>query len=475
MRPRLRLLLIAVLLSGGLIGGVLSTPRHATAASPSTASAVDPQGDVPYCQGDILSVNVDYQDSSGISMGLTTACASNPTSDPSWTAAGSGTVLAFFMDTNGDGDDEFAAIVTPPLAGGPPSAHIVHIANGDFTPVCAGPMIWNGSTGFSLNVPATCVGSPSQVQLWAGIMWDENPTGTTCTCPEDDAPDAVWIGPVVPGGTTTTTTSPSSTTTTTAPPPPPVTPSQGYWLVASDGGIFSFGGARFHGSTGAIHLNRPIVGMASTPDGLGYWLVASDGGVFAFGNARFYGSTGAIHLNQPIVGMAATPDGTGYWLVASDGGIFSFGTARFFGSTGAIHLNRPIVGMATAPDGTGYWLVASDGGIFSFGGAVFYGSAGSLTLSRPIVGMATAGSGRGYWLAAADGGIFGFGPDGVFHGSGTGKSATAVVGIASTGDRLGYRLVTSDGQVESFGDAQPFGDLVGVHLTQPVVGVASSG
>src|SRR5664280_783547 len=35
-------------------------------------------------------------------------------------------------------------------------------------------------------------------------------------------------------------------------------------------------------------LNKPIVGMASTPDGGGYWLVASDGGVFAFGNAPFY-------------------------------------------------------------------------------------------------------------------------------------------------------------------------------------------
>ena len=31
----------------------------------------------------------------------------------------------------------------------------------------------------------------------------------------------------------------------------------------------------------------------------------------------FYGSTGAIHLNQPIVGMAATPSGHGYWLVAT--------------------------------------------------------------------------------------------------------------------------------------------------------------
>ena len=107
---------------------------------------------------------------------------------------------------------------------------------------------------------------------------------------------------------------------------------QGYWLVASDGGIFAFGDAAFYGSTGAIALNKPIVGMAPTPDGRGYWLVASDGGIFAFGDAAFYGSTGAIHLNQPIVGMTPTPDGQGYWLVASDGGVFTFGDAGFYGS-----------------------------------------------------------------------------------------------------------------------------------------------
>ena len=125
---------------------------------------------------------------------------------------------------------------------------------------------------------------------------------------------------------------------------PPVNPT-GYRMAASDGGIFSFGNLPFCGSTGAISINRPVVGIADTGDGGGYWTVASDGGIFSFGDAGFFGSTGAIHLNQPIVGMAATPDGKGYWLVASDGGIFSFGDAGFFGSTGAIHLNRPIVGM----------------------------------------------------------------------------------------------------------------------------------
>ncbi len=174
----------------------------------------------------------------------------------------------------------------------------------------------------------------------------------------------------------------------------PCTPGVGYRMVATDGGVFSFC-QPFFGSMGGTHLNRPVVGMASTSDDGGYWLVASDGGIFSFGDAAFYGSTGNIHLNQPIVGMAATPDGRGYWLVASDGGIFSFGDAAFYGSTGNIHLNQPIVGMAATPDGRGYWLVASDGGIFSFGDAAFYGSTGNIHLNRPIVGMAATPDGKG--------------------------------------------------------------------------------
>ncbi|MGH2717788.1 MAG: Ig-like domain-containing protein, partial [Actinomycetota bacterium] len=50
-------------------------------------------------------------------------------------------------------------------------------------------------------------------------------------------------------------------------------PGQGYWLTASDGGIFNYGpDAPQEGSLGGKHLNKPIVGMAATPDGQGYWL-----------------------------------------------------------------------------------------------------------------------------------------------------------------------------------------------------------
>lgn len=184
--------------------------------------------------------------------------------------------------------------------------------------------------------------------------------------------------------------------------------SKGYWLVASDGGVFAFGTAAFYGSMGGTHLNQPIVGMAATPDGKGYWLVASDGGVFAFGDAAYYGSMGGQHLNQPIVGITATADGKGYWIVASDGGVFSYGDAAFRGSLGGVPLNKPIVAVAAASDGSGYWLVASDGGVFAFG-APFLGSLGATTLSAPVVGMSPSPTGAGYYLVGADSAVYAFG------------------------------------------------------------------
>ena len=216
-------------------------------------------------------------------------------------------------------------------------------------------------------------------------------------------------------------------------------------------------------------LAKPIVGMASTPDGKGYWLVAADGGIFTFGDAGFHGSTGNINLNRPIVGMASTPDGQGYWLVASDGGIFTFGDATFYGSTGAIKLNKPIVGMASTPDGKGYWLVASDGGIFTFGDATFYGSTGNIKLNQPIVGMASTPDGKGYWLVAADGGIFTFG-DATFYGSAA-TAGIVATGIIASPSGKGYSIVSSTGQQFTFGDATKVSSAV---ANQPLVGVSQS-
>ena len=246
----------------------------------------------------------------------------------------------------------------------------------------------------------------------------------------------------------------------------------GEWLVDSNGGVFSIGGAPFYGSASGQSLASPVVGIAPTPGGGGYWEDASDGGIFSFGDAPFYGSMGGRPLNAPIVGMATTPDGKGYWEVASDGGIFSFGDAGFYGSTGSLHLNAPIVGMESTSDGKGYWLVAGDGGIFNYGDAGFFGSTGGIHLNQPVVGMATTPGGGGYWMAARDGGIFSFGNAG-FFGATPALDLAPVSAITATPDGNGYWEAATDGAVYPHGDAASFG-ANGMSLAQPVVGAALS-
>jgi hypothetical protein len=255
--------------------------------------------------------------------------------------------------------------------------------------------------------------------------------------------------------------------TGTGVPPNPLT---GYWLVAGDGGVFSFGTAHFYGSTGNLKLAAPVVGMASTPDGKGYWLVASDGGIFAFGDAPYLGSMGGHPLNSPVVGMAATPDGGGYWEVASDGGIFSFGDAQFYGSMGGKHLNQPVTGMTPSADGGGYWLVASDGGVFTFGDVQFYGSMGGQPLNKPVVGIVRSAGNNGYLISASDGGIFAFG-DAPFYGSAASLNLKGpIVGVIPTASNKGYWQIASDGGVFAFGDAPFVGSLGAITLNQPMVG-----
>ena len=102
--------------------------------------------------------------------------------------------------------------------------------------------------------------------------------------------------------------------------------------------------AQFYGSTGSLHLQRPVVGIVPTADRGGYWLDASDGGVFSYGDTQFYGSIPGLGLHPAGSGLpeqpqrahrghgAASIDDNGYFMVASDGGVFAFGDAHFAGS-----------------------------------------------------------------------------------------------------------------------------------------------
>ena len=189
--------------------------------------------------------------------------------------------------------------------------------------------------------------------------------------------------------------------------------------------------------------------MAATPDGNGYWLVASDGGIFSYGDAsstaRPAPSTEPAHRRHGARRRTAGATGSSPPTAASSATATPSSTARRAPSTStspssawprrltgrvlarrlrrrhlqlrrrrllrldrAIRLNMPIVGMAPTADGDGYWLVAFDGGVFTFGDAGFYGSTAGTGVYA--YGMIVDPSSPGYAVVTANGSATVFGP-----------------------------------------------------------------
>ena len=261
----------------------------------------------------------------------------------------------------------------------------------------------------------------------------------------------------------------------------PVNPAaRGYWLVGSDGGIFSFGAAAFYGSMGGTPLQRPVVGITPSASRTGYWLVASDGGIFSFGNSSYYGSVPGIglhpagsglpnSLNAPIVGMVPSVSGHGYFMVASDGGVFAFGDAHFAGSCPGI---GGCAGSAVSvmPDSTGkgYWLVTNLGAVYAFGDAQFYGAPPAQSV--PVVDAVATPDWRGYWLLYANGEVTGFG-DATTQGAPLGyvNGFNAASAIFPTADGKGYWVASGRGDVFAYGDAPYLGSEAAAGLNGEII------
>ena len=194
-------------------------------------------------------------------------------------------------------------------------------------------------------------------------------------------------------------------------------------MVASDGGVFSFGDAAFYGSTGNIRLNKPIVGMAAVREAAGTgWsppTVASS-------------PSAAPRSTAPRATYASTSRWSGWrrprrgWLLAGglrrrhlrlrrrrlprqhrQPGVEQAGgrhdgrarrcrllphrlrrwhllvrSAPFYGSLGGVPLKHPIVSAAATPNFNGYWFTESAGLVSNFGQAGYYGSAPSAYRGR---------------------------------------------------------------------------------------------
>ncbi|HYA45388.1 MAG TPA: hypothetical protein VED59_07260 [Acidimicrobiales bacterium] len=95
----------------------------------------------------------------------------------------------------------------------------------------------------------------------------------------------------------------------------PSSSAPGYGMVTDAGSVATFGGLAYNGSLG-VKLVHPVVAVEMDPVSSSYWLAATDGRVFPFGGAGDYGSLGQVdtHLVQRIVDMQANWD-DGSWRI----------------------------------------------------------------------------------------------------------------------------------------------------------------
>jgi Cu/Zn superoxide dismutase len=300
-------------------------------------------------------------------------------------------------------------------------------------------------------------------------------------------------------------------------------PPGGYYLVASDGGIFNYGDAVFRGSRGGQPLAKPIVGMATV--GGGYYLVASDGGIFNYGDAPFLGSTGGTKLAAPIVGMATVPLEARATLVDYRG--VNSGAVRIT----APHAAGPVGGPAArvritvtahnlTPGFYGFHLHAkgacdlpsfeSAGGHLGSGPGVNHpdrvgdlppvlaDQKGDVTatfvVERPVLDTMFASDGAAIVvhqkadnfanIQARYSSSTGTGPDPqtLETGDAGGRTLCGVItgkraptgAFTSAGPAAGYWLVGTDGGIFAFGDASFLGSTGNIKLARPVVGMAAT-
>jgi hypothetical protein len=281
-------------------------------ASATTEIAGDPNGDSTNPYADIISVGGTYNETA-IALSANTVLAADPAY---WDDAN---VIIWDIDTNGDGVEDFSVFYDN-------SSNRVRRSS-DFSLLCYGAEGYDGDlyiTAFS----ASCIGSPSgfRVRAYMKIF-----TGAYDFAPSHDT-FTPWIyrdAPATPTPPPTQPPTPDPTLNTATGPTGP-----GYWMLAEDGTISNFGGARKHG-TGQFVLDPkafpPFVDVEPTPSGIGYWTLEAGGAIRAYGDAASFPGGHALPPGDRYVSMSVTPDGAGLWLFTARGRVATRGNAGFFG------------------------------------------------------------------------------------------------------------------------------------------------
>lgn len=215
----------------------------------------------------------------------------------------------------------------------------------------------------------------------------------------------------------------------------------GLVVVGRNGGVRTFGPARYYGSKSSGYLKNEAVAVGSRPQADGYWILTKRGRVFSLGAAPSRGSATGVMAAD----IASTSTGAGYWVLGRGGGIFAFGDAVKLPPTSA-PVESNAAAIATTPSGAGYWVVHDSGAIEAYGDAEHLGD-----VAAEAVDVAAAPSGRGYWITTASGQVHAFGDAPSFESSS--EAVTGVIDIVPTPSGSGYWLIDDKAGVRAYGDA----------------------
>ena len=220
----------------------------------------------------------------------------------------------------------------------------------------------------------------------------------------------------------------------------------GLVVVGHNGGVRTFGPARFYGAKSSEFLRKEAVAIESRPQADGYWILTKGGRVYGLGAARSRGSAFGVVAAD----IASTSTGSGYWVLGRSGGIFAFGDATDLPLTSAA-VDAPAAAIATTPTGAGFWVVHDTGAVEAYGDAQHLGDA-----AAAAVDIASTPTGGGYWITTASGEVHAFGDASSFESSPDAGEA-AVIAIVPTASGGGYWLIDDKAGVRAYGDAGELG------------------
>ena len=168
--------------------------REASVQALSAVSVGDASGDDDYgdARADVIAASVDYRRGDVLRLAVKTRQLES-LSAPRWVDGA--TSASWFVDTDGDGEDEY--FVNAEVWDGRPTATVLRVADAQIA--CTGHFTASAAAGYVADLPASCVGDPSRVRFWGALAYDLHPSDPDAPLSLDFAPEEGWSSEVSRG------------------------------------------------------------------------------------------------------------------------------------------------------------------------------------------------------------------------------------------------------------------------------------